>query len=353
MPSLNLFSPIKVGSLNLANRIFMAPLTRTRAGPTHVPNALMAEYYRQRTSAGLIVSECSMVQPNTSVYGGEPGLYTFEQLEAWKQVTDAVHDQGGAIFNQIWHAGRVAHPEKNDGAENVGPSALAVQGKGKAVAPAIPRMLREDEIPGLVEAFATAADHAVNISGFDGVEIHGANGFLIDQFLRDGSNHRTDGYGGSLENRARLLKEVLAAVTDAVGPSNVGIRFSPLNAYNSMGDSDPLAVSAHVAKLCQHFDLAYVHVMRWGFFQPKKGNVLPVFREHFKNTLIGNMGYTKDEANAAIADGLVDAISFGNAFLANPDLPARFASGAKLNRGDPNTFYVGGPKGYTDYPTME
>ncbi|ETV93373.1 hypothetical protein H310_12635 [Aphanomyces invadans] len=351
-----LFTPLQVGSNALANRIIMAPLTRTRAGPTHVPNALMAEYYAQRASAGLIVAECTMIAPNTSAFGGEPGAYTPEQLAGWKVVTDAVHAKGGKIFLQIWHGGRAVHPDHNDGHENVAPSALVIEGevhtaKGK-VPNVLPRELTEAEIRNIVQQFATAATNAINVSGFDGVEIHGANGYLIDQFLRDGSNKRTDGYGGSLENRTRFLTEVVDAVTKAVGADKVGIRFSPLNSYNSMIDSDPAALSEKVAAISQAFNLAYVHVMRADFFQAQKGDIVPIFRKHFKNTLIANMGYTKDEANDAIGSGLVDAVAFGTAFLANPDLPARFAQGADLNTPDSATFYVGDAKGYTDYPFL-
>ncbi|RLO11129.1 hypothetical protein DYB28_007924 [Aphanomyces astaci] len=355
-PTTTLFTPIQVGSNALANRIFMAPLTRTRAGPTHVPNALMAEYYAQRASAGLIVAECTMIAPNTSAFGGEPGLYTSDQFAGWKRVTDAVHAKGGKIFLQIWHGGRAAHPDHNDGHENVAPSALIIEGevhtsKGK-VPNVLPRALTEVEIAEIVQQFATAASNAINEAGFDGVEIHGANGYLIDQFLRDGSNHRTDGYGGSLENRTRFLSEVVDAVTKAVGADKVGIRFSPLNSYNSMLDSNPEALSEQLAKISQQFNLAYVHVMRADFFQAQKGDVVPIFRHHFKNVLIVNMGYTKDEANEAIANGLVDAVAFGTAFLANPDLPIRFAQGAELNAPDSATFYTGDAKGYTDYPTL-
>ncbi|KAH9143318.1 hypothetical protein AeRB84_012670, partial [Aphanomyces euteiches] len=350
----NLFTSIQVGANHLSNRILMAPLTRTRAGPTHVPNDLMKEYYTQRASAGLIITECSMILPNTSAFYGEPGVYTQEQLLKWKEITDSVHAKGGKIFMQIWHGGRAAHPDCNDGAENVAPSAIVIEGevhtpKGK-VPNVQPRELRLDEIPAIVQAYATAAKNSIEVAGFDGVEVHGANGYLIDQFLRDGSNKRTDQYGGSLENRTRFLSEVLEAVTAAVGADRVGIRFSPLNSYNSMVDSDPAALSEAVAKISQKFNLAYLHAMRADFFQAQKGDVVPIFRQHFKNTLIVNMGYTKDEANAGIAAGLFDAVAFGTSFLANPDLPARFENGAELNAPDSATFYTPGAKGYTDYP---
>ncbi|CAK4398557.1 unnamed protein product [Aphanomyces euteiches] len=356
LPKKDLFSTIKVGSHEFSNRVLMAPLTRARAGLDHVPNDLIKEYYTQRASAGLIITECVMIAPKTSAFIGEPGIYTAEQLAKWKEITDSVHAKGGKIFAQTWHGGRAVHPDNNDGAEIVAPSAIAIEGevhtlKGKAPN-AVPRALKKEEIPAIVETFATAAKNAIEVAGFDGVEIHGANGYLIDQFLRDGSNQRTDEYGGSLENRTRFLTEVLAAVTKAVGADKVGIRYSPLNSYNSMKDSNPEALSEAVAKISQDFNLAYVHVMRADFFQAQKGDIVPIFRKNFKNTLIVNMGYTKDEANAAIAAGEVDAVAFGTGFLANPDLPARFAQNAELNTPDANTFYVGGAKGYTDYPAL-
>ncbi|KAJ3212413.1 hypothetical protein HDU83_005781 [Entophlyctis luteolus] len=351
-----LFTPITVGSVQLKNRILMAPLTRSRAGPAHIPNKLMEEYYTQRASAGLIITECSMIAPDTSAFYAEPGLYTSEQLAEWKKITDSVHAKGGKIFLQIWHAGRAAHPDNNNGAPTVAPSAIKIEGtihtKNGKVEQAVPRELDISEIPKLVELFAVAAKNSVTVAGFDGVEVHAANGYIIDQFLRDGSNKRTDKYGGSLENRARLLDEVLAAVVAAIGADKVGVRFSPFNSYNSMIDSDPAALSEHVAKVSQKHNLAYVHVMRGDFFGVQKGDVLPIFRKNFKNTLIANMGYTKDEANAAIAAGEVDAVSFGNAFLANPDLPARFEKNAELNKPDSASFYTDGAKGYTDYPFL-
>ncbi|KAJ3350025.1 hypothetical protein HDU83_009966 [Entophlyctis luteolus] len=334
----------------------MAPLTRARAGPTHVPNKLMEEYYTQRASAGLIITECSMITPDTSAFYGEPGLYTPEQLAAWKKITDSVHGKGGKIFMQIWHAGRAAHPDHNNGAPTVAPSALKIEGtvhtKNGKVENALPRELDVSEIPKIVEIFAVAAKNAVTVAGFDGVEVHAANGYLIDQFLRDGSNKRTDKYGGSLENRSRFLDEVLTAVVAQIGADKVGVRFSPLNSYNSMVDSNPVALSEQVAKVAQKHNLAYVHVMRGDFFGVQKADVVPIFRKNFKNILIANMGYTKDEANEIIAAGQADAVTFGNAFLANPDLPTRFEKNAELNKPDPATYYSGEEKGYTDYPFL-
>jgi N-ethylmaleimide reductase len=256
---------------------------------------------------------------------------------------------------QIWHAGRAAHPAMNGGAENVGPSAIAIDGEvhtpeGKL--PNVqPRALTLEEIPAMVEAYVQGAKNAIE-AGFDGVEVHGANGYLIDQFLRNSANQRTDGYGGSLEHRARFLFEVLTAVTAAIGADRVGLRLSPLNSYNSMIDSDPLALIGFLAERLNAFNLAYLHVMRADFFQQQSADVMPVARANYKGVLIGNMGYTPTEAEQAISEGKLDAVAFGTAFLANPDLPERIQAGAKLNEPNPATFYTPGPEGYTDYPTM-
>ena len=350
-----LFDPLKLGALTLPNRILLAPLTRTRAGLTHQPNDLMAEYYAQRASGGLLITECTMVAPGTSAFAAEPGIYSAEQIAGWKKVTDAVHAQGGRIFMQIWHAGRAAHPAMNQGAENVSSSAIAIEGdvhtpEGK-LPNAQPRELTLEEIPAIVAAYAQGAKNAIE-AGFDGVEVHGANGYLIDQFLRDGANQRTDAYGGSLENRARFLFEVLTAVTAAIGADRVGLRLSPLNSYNSMIDSDPIALIGFLAERLNAFKLAYLHVMRSDFFQAQKGDVMTVARAGYHGVLIGNMGYTPAEAEQAIADGKLDAVAFGTAFLANPDLPERIRTGAELNAANPATFYTPGAEGYTDYPVM-
>lgn len=350
-----LFNSLQVGALNIPNRILLAPLTRTRADAGHLPNALMAEYYSQRASGGLLITECTMVAPGTSAFINEPGIYSAEQVEAWKPVTAAVHAQGGRIFMQIWHAGRAAHPAMNDGAETVSSTATAIEGEvqtpqGK-LPNAAPRALTADEIPAVVAAYVQGAKNAI-AAGFDGVEVHGANGYLIDQFLRDGANKRTDAYGGSMENRARFLFDVLTAVTAAIGADRVGLRLSPLNSYNSMIDSDPLALIGFLAEKLNAFNLAYLHVMRSDFYQVQKGDVMTVAREKYKGVLIGNMGYTSAEAEQAITDGKLDAVAFGTSFLANPDLPARIQAGAALNVPDASTFYTPGAKGYTDYPTL-
>ncbi|MBC3916737.1 alkene reductase [Undibacterium sp. CY18W] len=351
-----LFNPLQTGSVSLPNRILMAPLTRARADAGHMPNALMAEYYSQRASAGLIITECTMVAENTSAFYAEPGIYNAEQIAAWKVVTDAVHAKGGKIFMQIWHAGRAAVPAFNNGIENVGPSAIAidseVQTPNGKIPNAVPRELRLDEIPALVAAYAQGAKNAI-AAGFDGVEVHGANGYLIDEFLRDSANQRTDSYGGSIENRARFLFEVLTAVNAAIGSDKVGLRLSPLNSYNSMKDSDPLALISYLTTRLNDFKLAYLHVMRSDFFQAQTGDVMTVARENYKGVLVGNMGYKADEANQAISSGKLDAIAFGTSFLANPDLPERIKQGAELNAPDASTFYSPGAKGYTDYPSLQ
>ena len=351
-----LFAPLQVGALSLPNRILMAPLTRCRADADHVPTALMADYYAQRASAGLIIAEATMVMEGNSSFWMEPGIYSEAQVAAWKAVTDAVHAKGGRIVLQLWHGGRACHPLLNGGAQPVAPSALPIVGdevhtpEGKK--PYVtPRELRDDEIPGIVAGFKKASENA-KAAGFDGVEIHGANGYLLDEFLRDGANKRTGPYGGSLENRARLLLEVTAAVCDVWGGDRVGVRISPLNSYNSMIDSDPVGLTTYVSKKLSELNVAYLHVMRADFFQAQSGDVLTPARASFKGVLVSNMGYTAEEAAKAIAEGKVDAVAFGTSFLANPDLPARIQARAPLNAPDPAKFYSPGPAGYTDYPAM-
>ena len=354
----DLFTPLKLGALTLPNRILMAPLTRSRTEHDHIPTPLMAEYYRQRASAGLIIAEATMAMEGNSAFWREPGIYSDAQVEGWKLTTAAVHEAGGKIFLQIWHGGRACHPLLNDGKpQPVAPSELKIENdevqtpEGKQPY-AMPRALADEEIPSIIEGFRKAAQNA-KAAGFDGVEVHGANGYLLDEFLRDGSNKRTGPYGGSIENRARLLLEVIAAVSKVFGSEKVGVRLSPVNSYNSMIDSDPVALTSYLAKALDGMSLAYLHMMRGDFFQVQKEDVLTPAREHFKGTLIANMGYTRDEANEAIAAGKIDAVAFGVPFLANPDLPARFKAGADLNEPDQSTFYSSGAKGYTDYPTMD
>jgi N-ethylmaleimide reductase len=350
-----LFNPLQIGSVLLPNRMLMAPLTRARASAGHMPNALMAEYYAQRASAGLIITECTMIAENTSAFVNEPGIYSASQIDAWKETTAKVHAKGGKIFMQIWHAGRAAHPANNNGAPIVSSSNLPLNGEAQTAQgkqpQAKPHALLESEIAPIVEAFAQAAKNAI-AAGFDGVEVHGANGYLIDQFLRDSANQRSDGYGGTLAQRARFLFEVLTAVCSAIGSDRVGLRLSPLNSYNDMKDSDPLAWTAYLAEQLNRFDLAYLHIMRADFFGLQKADVMPIARAHYKGVLIGNMGYTPDEAESAIADGKLDAVAFGTGFLANPDFPARVKAKAAMNAPDQSTYYTPGAKGYTDYPKL-
>jgi N-ethylmaleimide reductase len=350
-----LFTPLQVGALTLPNRFVLAPLTRTRAGMEHLPNDLMAEYYAQRASGGLLITECTMVQEGTSAFVAEPGVYSEAQIAGWKKTTDAVHAKGGRIFMQIWHAGRAAHPGINGGVRTVSSSTLAIEGEihtpaGK-VPHVVPHALSVEEIKDIVAAFAQGAKNAI-AAGFDGVEVHGANGYLIDQFLRDGCNKRTDAYGGSLENRARFLFEVLTAVSEGIGSDRVGVRLSPLNSFNSMVDSDPVGLTAFLAEKLNDFKLAYLHLMRADFFGVQKADVVTVARTNYKGVLIGNMGYSAEEAEQAIKDGKLDAVAFGNAYIANPDLPERVKAGAALNTPDSSTYYTPGAQGYTDYPTM-
>lgn len=354
--AMKLLTPLTAGALELPNRILMAPLTRCRADAGHNPTPLMAEYYSQRASAGLIIAKATMVMEGNSAFWMEPGIYSEAQVAGWKEVTDAVHAKGGRMILQLWHGGRACHPLLNNGAQPVAPSPIAITGdsvhtpEGKKPY-VVPRELREDEIPEIISAFKKGAENAL-AAGFDGVEVHGANGYLLDEFLRDGSNLRTDSYGGSLENRARLMLEVLDAVITVWGADRVGLRISPLNGYNSMIDSAPVAVTTYIARQCSQRGLAFLHVMRGDFLGRQKGDVMTPAREHFQGALIGNMGYQAGEAEAAIAEGRLDAVAFGTSFLANPDLPARIAAAASLNSPRPGKFYTPGPEGYTDYPAM-
>ena len=352
-----LYSPLKLGALTVPNRIFMAPLTRCQANAGHVPSALMVEYYAQRASAGLIIAEATMAIEDNSSFWMEPGIYSPAQIAGWKQITDAVHAADGRIFLQIWHGGRACHPLLNRGAQPVAPSPIAITdaevNTPEGMKPyVIPRELRDDELPGIVAGFKKAAENA-KVAGFDGVELHGANGYLLDEFLRDGANKRAGPYGGSVENRARLMFEVIEAVSVVWGSNRVGLRISPLNSYNSMIDSDPIGLSTWFAARLNDFHLAYLHVMRGDFFQQQSGDIMTPIRTHYRGVLVGNMGYTADEAGKAIENGKIDAVAFGTSFLANPDLPARIKAGAPLNQPNPARFYTPGPEGYTDYPALD
>jgi N-ethylmaleimide reductase len=351
-----LFTPLQSGAWNLPNRILMAPLTRCRAGRDHIPTALMAEHYSQRASAGLIIAEATAAMEGCCAFWTEPGIYNEAQVAGWKQVTDAVHAKGGQIILQIWHGGRACHPLMNDGAIPVAPSAIPITNdeihtpNGK-VAHVTPRALEDAEIPGIIAGFRKAAENA-KLAGFDGVEVHGANGYLLDEFLRDGSNKREGAYGGSVENRARLLLEVLATTIEVWGSDRVGVRVSPLNSYNSMLDSDPVGTYTWLAKELNNYNLAYLHVMRSDFLSEQSGDIMTPMRAAYQGIMIGNMGYSAEEAEGAIAEGQLDAVAFGTPFLANPDLPTRFAKNAPLNPPDSSTFYSTGPEGYTDYPYL-
>ena len=354
MPTL--FTPLTVGSLEVPNRIFMAPLTRCRAEPGDVPGELIATHYAQRASAGLLIAEATMAIAGNCAFPGAPGIHSEAQVAGWRKVTDAVHAKGGRIYLQVWHGGRACHSAVNGGRQPVSASAIAIPGEAntpQGMQPYdTPRALEDGEIPGIVEGFRTAAANAKR-AGFDGVEIHGANGYLLDQFLRDGSNHRTGPYGGPIANRARLLLEVVDAVASVFGAGRVGVRLSPLNSYNGMVDGDPVALTAFVAAELSKRGIGYLHLMRADFYGKQHGDVLTPARSAFAGTLVANMGYTPDEAEAAVAGGMVDAVAFGTAFLANPDLPARIRAKAPLNTPDQSTFYTPGAKGYTDYPALE
>lgn len=356
MAAPDLLSPIRIGKLSLPNRVFMAPLTRNRAGAGNVPTELNALYYRQRASAGLIISEASQISVQGIGYPATPGIHTPEQVEGWRRITDAVHESGGHIFLQLWHCGRISHPLWQVGhVPAVAPSAITAH--GTAFTPegpkphAEPRALRTEELPGIVGDYVHGARNAI-AAGFDGVEVHCANGYLLDEFLRDGSNKRTDAYGGSPENRCRLPLEVVRGVADAVGGDRVGVRISPSSSFNDMSDSDPEATFGHFARTLGTLGIAYLHVLGPDENDLKRGkHGVPVkfFRPLFAGPIVANWGYTAATATAGITAGEFDAVSFGKLFIANPDLPARFRAHAPLNAWNEKTFYGGGAEGYTDY----
>jgi N-ethylmaleimide reductase len=350
-----LFTPGKLGSLTISNRIIMSALTRCRADADHVPTDIMTTYYAQRASAGLILAEATMAIEGHSAFGGrEPGIYSAAQIAAWKKITDAVHAAGGKIFSQIWHGGRACHSLLNNGAQPVAPSPLRItndethtpQGKKPYE---IPRELRDDELPGIVAGFRRAAENA-KLAGFDGVEVHGANGYLLDEFLRDGSNQRSGPYGGPIANRARLLLEVVDAVVGVWGAGRVGVRISPLNSYNDMKDSDPVALTSYVATQLNQRGIAFLDLMRGDFFGLQRADVVTPARAAFKGALLLGMGYTPAEGAAEVAAGTAEAIVFGHHYVSNPDLVARVRDGVALVEPDSKTFYSPGPRGYIDYP---
>jgi N-ethylmaleimide reductase len=348
----SLFSPARAGALELKNRIVMGPMTRNRAGPGNVPGAANATYYEQRAGAGLIVTEATQVSPQGVGYPGTPGIHTDEQVAGWRGVVDAVHAAGGRIVLQLWHVGRISHPSlQPDGALPVAPS--AIQPVGQAITTTglqpfvTPRALETTEIAGVVEQYRNGARRAKD-AGFDGVEIHGANGYLIDQFLRDGSNRRTDRYGGSVANRIRFLVEVTEAVTAVWGAARVGVRISPLNPFNDMADSASDTLFRLVARELSRFGLAYLHVVE----STERTFDFPALRAAFGGTYLACGGYTKALAEQALANERADLVAFATLFLANPDLPERFRRNAKLNEPDRATFYGGDGRGYIDYPFL-
>jgi N-ethylmaleimide reductase len=349
----NVFLPYELGGLSLRNRTVMAPMTRSRAVEGNVPNPLGATYYAQRASAGLIVTEASQVSPQGVGYIRTPGIHSAAQVAGWKTVTEAVHRRGGTIFLQLWHVGRISHPDFHGGALPVAPSAIAAQGTvftAQGPKPMVtPRALTLAEIPGIVAQFRAGAENA-KTAGFDGVELHGANGYLLDQFTRDGANQRTDAYGGSVENRVRLPLEVVDAVADVWGPSRVGYRISPNGTFNSMSDSDPAGTFAYLARALDRRGIGYLHVVDPVADGARR--LTPQLRRLFDGTYVVNGGFDLAAANAAIAAGEADLVAFGVPFLANPDLLERFKRAAPLNAPDQPTFYAGEERGYTDYPEL-
>jgi len=364
----SLFQPTQLGHLHLPNRIVMAPLTRNRS-PNAVPRDITATYYAQRASAGLLITEATAISHQGQGYADVPGLYGSEQLDAWKRVTDAVHAEGGKIVVQLWHVGRVSHTElQPEGGKPVAPSAITAKTKTVLIKNGVPtftetsepRALDASELPGIVHAYAVAARSAVETSGFDGVEIHGANGYLLDQFLKTGSNKRTDDYGGSIENRARLLLEVTRAVVDAVGGGKVGIRLSPVTPANDAHDDNPQPLFDYVVKQLAPLGLAYLHIIEGATGGPREIDDRPFDYEALKAAYrksggraawMVNNGYDKPLAEEALKEG-DDLVAFGKPFISNPDLVRRLREGAPLNQWDKNTFYGGGEAGYIDYPAL-
>jgi len=350
MPSL--FDPLTIGDITIPNRIIMAPLTRARAPEARTPNALMAEYYVQRASAGLIISEATSVTPMGVGYAATPGLWSAEQIAGWKIVTSAVHKAGGIIYAQLWHVGRISAPMFLNGELPVSASAIAAEGHVSLVRPEqpypTPRALETSEIPGIVEAYRKAAMNA-QMAGFDGVEIHGANGYLLDQFLQDSTNKRTDNYGGSIQNRARLLLEVTDAVVSVWGPGLVGMHLAPRMDAHSMGDSDRLGTFSYVARELGERGLAFICARE----HKAEDWIGPQLKKLFGGVYIANEGFTFETAQAALDAGEADAIAWGKYFIANPDLVERFRTGAALNPLNPATIYAEGATGYTDYPALQ
>jgi len=362
---MKLLTPETFGAIAASNRVIMAPLTRMRAGAGDVPGPLAAEYYAQRASAGFIITEVSQICPLGKGYPATPGIYSDEQVAGWRRVTDAVHAKGGTILSQLWHVGRISHSSLHpDEGVPVAPSAVAPKGQVYTASWQLadyetPRALSVSEIAGVIASYRHAARQA-KAAGFDGVEVHSANGYLLDQFLQDGSNRRTDAYGGSLANRTRLLLEVLHAVIEVWGSARVGIRLSPYGTFNDMSDRDSLGLFTYVVEQLNPLQLAYLHLIEpratdaGGSDQVQEGapSTARLFRQLFKGKVVMAGGYHRETAEEAITAGFADGVAFGRWFIANPDLPARLATGAPLNRYDRSTFYGGGEKGYTDYPFL-
>ena len=349
MPSL--FDPLRIGDLDLPNRIVMAPLTRLRAGETHIPNALMANYYAQRASAGLIISEAVPVTPQAIGYQGVPGVWSLDHVEGWKLVTKAVKNAGGRIFMQLWHVGRISDPSFLDGQPPVAPSAIAATGHVSLLRPEraypTPRALELDELPGIIEAYRQGAAFA-EAAGFDGVELHGANGYLLDQFLQDGSNTRTDAYGGPIENRARLMLEATDAAISVWGADRIGMHLAPRADAHSMGDSNLAATFSYVVKELDKRGIAFICARE----HAAADSLGPELRKAFGGAYIANEGFTGDSAQSALDAGSADAVAFGKAYIANPDLVERLRTGAPLNELVPSTIYTTDERGYTDYPAL-
>jgi N-ethylmaleimide reductase len=356
--SSKLLEPYKLGPITLPNRLVMAPLTRNRAVAGMVPSPLAVEYYGQRASAALLITEASQISQQGQGYQDTPGIYSKEQVAGWRKVTERVHGRGGRIFIQIWHVGRISHTtlQPNGGAP-VGPSAIRAKGKtfvgGTFTDISEPRALALEEIPGIVDDFRRATVNAIE-AGFDGVEIHGANGYLLDQFAKDGANKRTDAYGGSIENRARLMLEVTKAVASEAGPERTGIRISPVTPANDVSDSNPQPLFDHIVDHLNALKLVYMHVIEGATGGPR--DIAPFdyasLRKRFKGAYVANNGYDFELANKVLAANAADLIAFGKPFISNPDLVERLKRGAPLNAPDKATFYGGGAKGYTDYPAL-
>lgn len=349
MPTL--FDPIRVGNLDLPNRIFMAPLTRTRATEDRVPTALMRDYYAQRASAGLILTEATNINPKSVGYECTPGIWSDAQVEAWRMITEAVHQAGGHIFMQLWHCGRISDPSLLNGDLPVAPSAIAAQGHVSLLRPErpypTPRALSGDEIPGIVADYRRGALNAQR-AGFDGVELHGANGYLLDQFLQDSTNKRTDEYGGPVENRARLMFEAVDTAISVWGADRVGLHLAPRGDSHSMGDSDLLGTFSHVAREAKRRNLAFLFARE----HAAADSIGQVLKQEFGGCYIANERFTVEQSEEALSAGWADAIAFGVKFIANPDLPARLRQGAPLNELDRSTMYGRGAHGYTDYPAL-